>query len=245
MKCSNRLRGLALLCGFALAAASGIANATLRTVFSYSSFGGMPILEVNGSTRVTASTSGWYDQFGLHDGGNRNYIAGICGDFDTCVSTNDIVYRDFFGFNLSATAVHATSASLLIWNPGRATDGFDGYGSIMPTEIFQLHEVHTPLSILNASQHQRVDIFDDLGKGTFYGQAIVSAADNGTWVRVPLNSAALDAINGAAGGSIAFGGSLFGVGPVSSVPEPQTMGLLIGGLGLLVWRVRSVKKRDS
>ena len=29
-----------------------------------------------------------------------------------------------------------------------------------------------------------------------------------------------------------------GVGPLPSVPEPQTVGLLIGGLVLLAWRVR-------
>jgi hypothetical protein len=238
MRFSIWLRRLALVCTVALAASASNANAVLRTVFSYSTSGGMPILEVNGSTRVTAATSGWFDQFGFHDGGNRNYVVGVCGDFDTCVSTTDVVYRDFFGFNLSGASPHATSASLLIWNPGRAIDGYDGYGSIFASETFQLKEVHTPLSLLNMSQFHGVGVFEDLGSGTVYGQVVVSAADNGTWVRVPLNAAALDAINGAAGGSIAFGGSLLGVGPVSSVPEPQTLVLLVGGLGWLAWRVR-------
>lgn len=237
MEISKWLRRLALLSTVALAASAGNANAVLRTVFSYSSFAHVPILELNGSTRVAATTAGWFDEFGFHDGGNRNYLVGVCGD-PTCVKMNDVVYRDFFAFNLSAATPHATSASLLIWNPGKAIDGDDGYASMFATETFQLKEVHTPLSVLTASQFNGIGVFDDLGSGTSYGHAVVSAADNGTWVRVGLNAAALDAINGAAGGSIAFGGSLFGVGPISSVPEPQMLALLVGGLALLAWRIR-------
>ena len=80
-----------------------------------------------------------------------------------------------------------------------------------------------------------MDVFDDLGTGTFYGERVMSAADNGTWVRVILNVEALAAINRAAGSSIAFGGSLANVG---AVPEPQTAVLLLGGLGWLAWRAR-------
>jgi hypothetical protein len=238
MKVSRRMRKFIVLCGLAAALSASSAHATLRSVFLYTSFGHFALLELNGGAQIRAAAEGWFDDTGYHDNVERNYVAGVCGDWQVCNATHDVYYRDFFAFDLSADGAPATSASLLIWNPGLATDNYNGYGSSEPSEIFRLWDVHTPFSVLNSWHQGRVDVYDDLGTGTFYGQTAVSAADNGTWVRVALNGAALDAINGAAGGTIAFGGSLASIGPIPQVPEPQTIGLLLGGLGLLAWRVR-------
>jgi hypothetical protein len=65
----------------------------------------------------------------------------------------------------------------------------------------------------------------------------VSAADNGTFVNITLNAAALAAINAAAGGQLAIGGSL----GIAAVPEPGTFAPI--GLGLL--GVAAFRRRRS
>jgi hypothetical protein len=214
------------------------ARAEVRVAFAYSSDYQLAILELNaGASRLSASNQGWVDQYGDRDAHTYgNYIAGLCGlPYDTCSNLHDVVYRDFFLFDLAGVASQVTSASLLLWNPEKFDVSGNGYISSHDTETFQLHEVHASAAELAATNAHRVDVFDDLGNGTFYGERVMSAADNGQWVSVPLNAAALAAINGAAGGSIAFGGSLVGV---DAVPEPQTVSLMLGGLGWVAWRAR-------
>ena len=236
MASQRPLHILLLLCASACAMLTSAARAEIRVAFGYSGSYNPAVLELNGAAQLSAFDQGWFDQYGNRELSEGNYIAGVCGlPFDYCNNFNDVVYRDFFAFNLAGVAPQVTSASLLLWNPEKFDVSGNGFVSSHATETFQLHEVHASTAELAAINSHRVDVFDDLGTGTFYGERLMSAADNGTWVRVPLNAAALAAINDAAGSNIVFGGSLAGVGPV---PEPQTYAVLLGGLGWLAWMVR-------
>jgi hypothetical protein len=238
------LRTLILIvCASACTVLPGAAHAELRTVFGYTDFYNRAILEINGgATQVAASDQGWFDQFGDRGVDVGNYIAGVCGVEYICSNHQDIVYRDFFAFNLAGVVPQVSSASLLLWNPEKFDVSGNGYISTHDTETFLLHDVHTSLADLAAINSHRVDVFDDLATGTFYGERVMSYADNGAWVRVDLNAAALVAISNAAGGSIVLGGSLANVGPI---PEPQTIVLVIGGLGWLGWQARRRHARPA
>jgi hypothetical protein len=237
MALPRTLHMLLLVCACTCAVLPSAARAELRVVFGYSSFFTPAILELNaGAVQLSAHDQGWFDEFGNRAPSEGNYIAGVCGlPYDYCGNSHDVVYRDFFAFNLAGVTPQVASASLLLWNPAKFDVSGDGYTSSRATETFLLHEVHTSTAELAAINSHRVDVFDDLGDGTFYGDQVMSAADNGTWVRVPLNAAALAAINDAAGSGIVFGGSLANVG---AVPEPQTIVLMLGGLGWLTWTAR-------
>jgi hypothetical protein len=242
MELRRRLQLLLLVC--ACTVLSSPARAELRVVFGYSNGYTPAVLELNGGAmQITAHAEGWFDQFGNQEVNEGNYIAGVCGAPYYCSNQSDVVYRDFFVFDLAGVQSNVASASLLLWNPEKIDyyNG-DGYVSSRDTETFLLHEVHTSTTDLTQINSHRVDVFDDLGSGAFYGERVMSAADNGTWVRVQLNATGLAALNGAAGSTLALGGSLAGV---DAVPEPQTVALMLSGLGLVAWRVRRSRYRTA
>lgn len=215
------------------------ARAEMREVFGFTSSAIPPVLELDGGAmRINASAQGWFDDLGKRGPGG-NYVVGLCGSGYFCEEPGRD-HHDFMRFDTGQLGSRVSSASLLLWNPQALDGGGDGYFSSHSSETFLLHDVTSSPADLMQPGTRRPDIYADSGSGTFYGQAIVSAADNGTWVRVPLNAAALDAINGAAGRSIAFGGSLAGV---NAVPEPGTIGLALGGLTLLAWRMKRRRVR--
>ena len=74
-----------------------------------------------------------------------------------------------------ATA-RAAVETLLLWNPEKFDVSGNGFVSSHATETFQLHEVHASTAELAAINSHRVDVFDDLGTGTFYGERVMSAA---------------------------------------------------------------------
>jgi hypothetical protein len=186
---------------------------------------------------ISAADSGTYTSSGFHLSTNKNYTTGISG------GTED---RSYFVFNLPLFSAPIISAELQLTNPA------NGYTSPDAFEIFQLFDVLTPISSLQATNFTATSIFADLGTGTAYGSRTVSATDNATLVTIPLNVSAISAITAAGGGAWALGGALTTLGGatnefmfgftgtgsptrqlvVSVIPEPDTLGLL--SLGLLL-----------
>ncbi len=152
---------------------------------------------IRNSSSLTAIDSGWWDASGFHNAANTNYITG---------QLSGQGYRSFFVFDKGALDGDVQSATLRAYNPG--------YISPDPTENFALFNVATDVARLQSSGFGQADIFDDLGTGATYGSRSVSAADNNQTVSIPLNAAAVAALNGASG-AFALGGALTTLRPDS------------------------------
>ena len=203
-------------------------------VFAYTAFFGPTELIINGSTILSASSTGWYDSTGGHFSDNPNYIAGNCLPATCDGGDGKTLYNDFFVFDLTNVRGPIISATLSLANPSAADNldpGFpsDGFGGVPTT--YSNWDVSTPLATLLATNAGDVGIFIDLGSGMFYGSTLVDASTNGTFVNINLDGSALAALQDAEGGQFAVGGSL-GLGSV--VPEPLTLSLLGAGLACAV-----------
>ena len=194
-------------------------------IFGFTPFGvqTLTLTTSTGSVVLNATSTGWWDQTGLHNSTNPNYLicfpgGHFCPDF--------LGFHDFFVFGLNSVTGTITSAFLSIGNP---VGGFD---STDPTDLLSMYDVSTPISTLTASGTGQTGIYADLGSGILYGSQVVSSVDNGTQVLITLNSAAISALNLARGGSFAFGGDL------AAVPEPGAAGLLLTGLAIIGWLAR-------
>ena len=213
---------------------------------------------------LDAVARGFYRVDGTHDPANSNYIVGSGFGFGQFIPET----RDFFIFDLSAVEGTIAGATLHLFNraddPETPFDIENGYRSADATETYRVNNVASaPTSVMTSTASTA--IFDDLGDGTSFGSYIASNADNGRFIDILLNPAALAALNAAAGGLFAFGGNLTslsgdrtneqvfafsGLGPLNEtqlivtlapVPEPATVWL--SALGLLA--VAIVARRRS
>lgn len=156
-------------------------------------------------TVVPYADAGWWESSGANNdhgvSSDDNYI---CGIFRAPRE-----FRDYFVFDatdLDLTGVALVGARLeLLLNPRS-----ESYLSPDPTETFEVRAVTSDIDdLIGGDEPLRTDIFDDLGTGDIYGNVVVSNADQGTFVVVPLSATALAAIQAASGTSrVAFGGSV-------------------------------------
>lgn len=228
---------------------------------------GLPLVVVLTATSASAATinatdSGWYSAGGTHVAQNQNYIAGEIAEGDE--------RRNFVVFDLTGITSEITDASVLLYNPTNVTPGLRGYVSPDPTETYRLHHVDTAIATLTASNvgAAGMQIFDDLGTGTVFGERVVSVADNGTTVAIALNADGLSALNAARGGLFAVGGAISTLGSAgaeyvfgfsvtsfnpdvrqlefetASVPEP-TMIVLLGSAAVLAARRRRLATSET
>ena len=155
--------------------------------------------------QITANDQGHYSDAGTHVTGNVNYIVGE-------ISTGT-VFRNWFVFNtISTVGMAINNATLRIYNVDSPPSFSPGYLSTDLTETYSLFDVSTDIGTLTGGTGG-VAAFNDLGSGVGYGSYIASAADNGTFIEIILNSAAISALN-AANGDIALGGALTTLGSI-------------------------------
>jgi hypothetical protein len=153
------------------------------------------------ATSINSLDLGWYDNLGGHETFNKSYSVGEVIDITTQSPT-----RNFFVFDVPA-GVTIPAARVRLFNPASPGPGYD---SADPTETFALFDVTTPITMLRGQGG--VAAYTDLGTGTVFGSATVSSADNGKFVTVELNPAALAALDAARGGQFAVGGAITTIG---------------------------------
>lgn len=140
-----------------------------------------------------AVDSGWYNSTGAHTPTNTNYIVG---------QSSGVTYRDWFVFDVPASATPVTSASIAIFNPS------NGYASPDANETYKLFDIATPITTLRSGGTGLTTIFDDLGSGVEFGSVVITPANNGSLILINLNAAGLAAVQAARGGQLAFGGAI-------------------------------------
>jgi hypothetical protein len=179
--------------------------------------GPMEFTTDQGRIRPLASNQGWWSLELANIFNNDSYNVGTDGG---------ITYRNFFTFDLSNWSGQAQSAYLQL-------DRSDTVGDLPAT--FRLFDVSTDAATLNQPLGIRPDIYDDLGTGVQFGEALVTDPLLPDPLIVNLNSAALSAIDGAAGGYFSLGGT------AQAIPEPGT--LLLLGAGLIAIGVARTRVR--
>jgi hypothetical protein len=151
---------------------------------------------------LNAADSGWIATNGTHTTANNNYAVGRAFFGSDPLSE----FRNYFTFNLPAGAGTILGAELRLFNPPSA------FVSPDPTETYTLFDVFATPAALDANRTAGdpagMAIHGDLGSGTVYGSTELSTADNNTTVVIPLNAAAVAALNAAIGSTISLGGAI-------------------------------------
>jgi hypothetical protein len=178
-----------------------------------------------GAAPVTldAVARGWFTSDGIANfepglDDQRNYLV---GDKGTEPHVPRQVNRNFFVFDLGGVIGDITGASLNLFNPP------DGFSSQDAFETYVVFDVSTDISTLitHITGPTGLAIYDDLGTGSQYGRHTSTIADNDRMVTIPLNAAALAALNQASG-LFAFGGA------ITSLDEVDNDEFLFGFSGI-------------
>lgn len=236
MRIRSMVHGFAsLLC----ACHVGIATAQsglpkVNSVFAFSDIGN-PVTELvvqtnTGLLSFAQVGRGWWSSTGSHS--DSNYGAASVDD-----GFGVYVYHNYFVFDVGTLGGSTVlNAYLHLWQIN------GGYQSADPSLIYSVWDVTSPLDQVMTDRTARLDIFTDLGSGIGYGSRSVSAADNGVFVDVLLNDAALSFLN-----SQPIGQALVGFGGMvtAAAPAPETWTLMLGGLGLLGLAVRRKNRNQT
>ena len=154
-------------------------------------------VQAGGDVTLFAVDTGWYNASGTHTPSNINYLVG------DALGTN---HHNFSVFDLSVLTNDVLSATLRLFNGIAPPNSDNGYISPDDFETYALFDVTTDIGVLLGGTGG-VGAYNDLADGTFYGSIDVTAADNGEFVEVVLNSDAIAALN-STGALFAFGGNI-------------------------------------
>jgi hypothetical protein len=146
---------------------------------------------------VTAIDRGWYSSFGEHIPSNPNYLVGYYSEYS-------LQTRNFFVFDLTGVSTPLAKASLVAYNPGASTDGYDG---IVGSGTYSLYDVNTSISSL-LDGTGGIAAFNDLGSGILIGSIGFDVSRNGTFVNVDFNSQGIAYLNANLGAVVAIGGMI-------------------------------------
>jgi len=183
-----------------------------------SGFNGSNQLTINGNTFANID-SGWFQDTGLHEAGNTNYITGYCGPND-CGGFN---YHGYFSFDLGAFGGNATSATFTVNN---ALIQFDA-GTLL------LYGTSLAPSDVDSSQNwMDVGKYLALNQGPLIGSIALTPADSGNYATITLDADGLAWLDAHAGQ-----GAVIGTAWDQGIPEPGSLLMfatgLLGGIGVL------------
>lgn len=193
----------AVIAPLGMTAASGAASGAASTfpdsegfIFGFSSGScgvlGLRVTTGDGEQLLPAVDSGWYNELGRHGATNENYFVGTD-------DTQELRFRNFFVFDLTAITGTATAATLEVPQAGCSSIGES------PVSTYRLYDVGTAVVDLSADQSDALDTFEDLGGGVPYGRQAVT--DPNQDVAVPFTAEGLEALDAARGGAFAVGGA--------------------------------------
>jgi hypothetical protein len=164
---------------------------------------------------VPSALTGTYNKAGgySNSAAHQNYRVGLSP------ITTTPEHRNFFIFDLTSYPPvppgDVTGVALKLYLPkagvGVPPDPGMGYISPDPTEIYTVTATAPPVTLEDPihSMGEAIMIFDSLGTGPLAGEIEVSAADNGTFVTIPLVPGVAAAVNGLLGsGRISMGGRI-------------------------------------
>ena len=208
---------------------------------------------------VDTTDRGYYYSSDFSDTTNKNYLT---GQLNFGAGTD--YYHSFFAFGgLSGLTGPIVSATLTLFNPA------GGYSSTQASELLRIDGFSGNVATLNAGGTVSGE-YSALAAGATYGTQSVSAADDGSFINIPLDAAGIAFLNANGGSPFAFGGYLAGIPGADtssryvfggsafvladdgnttltivteSVPEPGTLSLVL--LGLLVFLVSAKRRRPS
>jgi len=185
-------------------------------------------LVLNGGALVFDTSTSQFDSGTDNQGWWSPTLANIDSNANYIVGSSDNSYHNFFTFDLSSFNGGAISGFLSL--PRTARPGSQHTVPPLPFN-YLLWDVSTPADVVNDNSGISPAIYADLGSGVSFGSVLVTDLELPDPLIVPLNAAAIAAINAGSGGHFSFGGSL-----EIPVPEPGTILMLGGGLTGLVAR---------
>jgi len=162
-----------------------------------------------------------------------NYSVGAIDEVAPLGGT-DVPRKNFFTFDLGAVTAPIASATLVLFNP------VGGYSSPDPSELYVLGGAEVPdaaamaalasdlatvLSIFDAGElATAASLFPEVAKTLEvplpdFGAALVSAADDGTDVMIPMTPFGVDYLNAFLGGEVVLGGVLASLDAVDAGDE--------------------------
>lgn len=161
-----------------------------------------------------------------------NYHVGL----STSLLFEDEEVRNFFVFDWADALASLggtipgpiVAATLKLYNPGLVPDGADGYSSPDPTETYYLSDTGgaSPAMVMDHYDHpdsagpfagvdesgDAIFVYSELASGPEFGTVEISAADNGSYVEIPLTPIGVDFLNLELGEFDMFGDAFFAFG---------------------------------